>query len=95
MYLHRVEVCTHLYKMRLGHAGNVNSIIGESTSNNLWFDSAMGESGSLSRSITESQIVIIARFVNGLLPGGATLLVRENSHLYLDHHYYYYYKTVH
>ena len=54
MCLHRVEVCTHLYMVRAGSCRkcefhNWGNVPGD----NLWSDSAMGDSGNLEGSVTE------------------------------------------
>ena len=48
--LHHAEVCTHIYMMTLGLAGNLYSIMGgggDVPGDNLWSDSVTGDSGSL------------------------------------------------
>ena len=74
MCLHHVEVCTHLYmvqdespwKCELRNWGDVPG-------DNLWSDSATGDSGGLVVSITECYVVRIESHVNGIHPGGAAL----------------------
>ena len=79
MYSYRAEVCTHLCKVQVESCRKCElrkwrDVTGE----NLWFDSATGNSGSFfflggGLSLTKDHVVRIASRVNGLHPGWATL----------------------